>query len=103
MNILLDALPSATTDNIINTLLSYGVLGIVSIVLGYAAWSQYKRLVERNDSLEEKVDLMQQKMNSILIEDRDRMEKLVADNTAAIESLRSIIVDTLVAVRLKTN
>lgn len=86
---------------IVSTLLQYGILGIISLVLGILAWQQYKRLLERNDTLEDKVDQMQEKMNKILIEDRNLMSKLVEENTSAIESLRNLIMDTLVALRTK--
>ena len=85
---------------IITTLLQYGILGVISLVLGVLAWQQYKRLLERNDALEVKVDTMQERMNKILIEDRNTMSKLVEENTGAIEGLRSIIMDTLIALRV---
>jgi hypothetical protein len=100
--LLLSLTQTLTTDSIINTLLSYGVLGVFSIVAAYVAWGQYKRLLEKNDSLELKVDAMQKQIQELLVEDRNRMERLVSDNTKAIESLHSIIVDTLVSVRVKT-
>ena len=103
MSLLLSLTQTVTTDGIINTLLSYGVLGIFSIVAAYVAWGQYKRLLDRNDSLEVKVDAMQKQMQELLIDDRNRMERLVADNTKAIESLHSIIVDTLVSIRVKNS
>lgn len=103
MSLLLSLTQTVTTDGIINTLLSYGVLGIFSIVAAYVAWGQYKRLLDRNDSLEIKVDAMQKQMQELLIDDRNRMERLVADNTKAIESLHSIIVDTLVSIRFKNS
>lgn len=103
MSLLLSLTQTVTTDGIINTLLSYGVLGIFSIVAAYVAWGQYKRLLDRNDSLEIKVDAMQKQMQELLIDDRNRMERLVADNTKAIESLHSIIVDTLVSIRVKNS
>jgi cell division protein FtsB len=86
-----------TTEVVTSTLLQYGILGIVSLVLGVVAWQQYKRLLDRNDSLEEKVDTLQNQMNELLIEDRNRMEKLVAENTRAIEDLRSLIMETLIS------
>jgi len=86
-----------TTEVVTSTLLQYGILGIVSLVLGVVAWQQYKRLLDRNDSLEEKVDILQNQMNELLIEDRNRMEKLVAENTRAIEDLRSLIMETLIS------
>ena len=53
--------------------MEFGVLGIISFLLGYFAWHSYKRLADRNDSLEAKVDRMQQEMTKLLIDERDRM------------------------------
>lgn len=78
-----------------SSLLQYGILGIVALVLGYFAWDSYKRLVERNDALEIKVDALQAEMTSLLIEERDRMSKIIEENTRAINDLRSIVVSTL--------
>lgn len=78
-----------------NGLLQYGILGIVALVLGYFAWDSYRRLVDRNDALEKKVDALQEEMTSLLIEERDRMSKIIEENTRAINDLRSIVVSTL--------
>ena len=78
------------------TVLQYGILGIVAILLGYFAWSSYKRLIDRNDALEKKVDALQDEMTGLLLEERDRMGKIVEENTRAINDLRAIIVNTLI-------
>lgn len=72
-------------------ILQYGLLGVISIVLAYIAWSQYQKLVDRNDSLEEKIDDLQEKINTILVEERDRMSKLVEENTKALSELHRTI------------
>jgi len=79
--------------------MEFGVLGIVSFLLGYFAWHSYKRLADRNDALEEKVDQMQADMTRLLIEERDRMSKIIEENTKAIHELRSIIIDTLIELK----
>lgn len=75
----------------------FGVLGIISFLLGYFAWHSYRRLAERNDALETKVDRMQQEMTRLLIDERDRMSEIIADNTKAIHDLRSIIINSLIS------
>ena len=77
----------------------YGILGLLAFLLGYFAWSSYKRLVEKNDALEKKVDALQEEMNSLLVEERDKMAKIIEDNTRAINDLRSIVVNTLLHLR----
>ena len=79
------------------SILQYGVLGIVAVTLGYFAFHQYKRLLQRNDALELKVDALQRDMMNILVEERDRMSKLISDNTAALTDLQKTIVTYIVA------
>jgi len=75
--------------------LQYGVLGIVAFVLGYFAWTSYKKLVDRNDNLERKVDALQLEVRELLVEERDRMSRIIEENTKAITELRNIIVSAL--------
>ena len=76
--------------------MQYGVLGVVSFVLGYFAWHSYKRLLEENDALEAKVDHLQSEMTRLLIEERNRMSDIIAENTKAIHDLRTIIINSLI-------
>ena len=76
--------------------MEFGVLGIISFLLGYFAWHSYKRLADRNDALEEKVDKMQAEMTRLLIDERDRMSEIISENTKAIHDLRSIIINSLI-------
>ena len=76
--------------------LQFGVLGIVSFLLGYFAWHSYKRLADRNDALEAKVDRMQEEMTKLLIDERDRMSDIIAENTKAIHDLRTIIINSII-------
>jgi predicted RNA-binding protein YlqC (UPF0109 family) len=80
-------------------LMQYGVLGLAALLLGYFAWTSYKRLIDKNDKLEEKVEELQYRMNELLIEERDRMGKIIEENTRAIHDLRQIIVTTLLQQR----
>ena len=76
-------------------ILQYGVLGVVAFLLGYFAWNSYKKLVDRNDALEKKVDNLQTEVRQLLVEERDRMSKIIEENTKAITELRHIIVSAL--------
>lgn len=84
------------TPAIQGTLLQYGILGIVALTLGYLFWNSYNRMIVRNDALEKKVDALQDEMTGLLIEERDRMAKIIEENTRAINDLRTIIVSTLI-------
>jgi len=84
-------------DTINSSFMQYGILGIIALLLGYFAWIQYQRLVEKNDKLEEKVDKLQDEMLQILVEERDRMSKLITDNTTALQELQKTIVTYIVS------
>jgi dephospho-CoA kinase len=84
-------------ETINTSFLQYGILGVIALVLGYFAWTQYQRLVEKNDKLEEKVDKLQEEMLQILVEERDRMSKLIIDNTSALQELQKTIVTYIVS------
>jgi hypothetical protein len=80
---------------ITSSFLQYGILGIVALLLGYFAWGSYSRLLQRNDALERKVDALQDEMTALLVEERDRMAKIIEDNTRAINDLRTIVINSL--------
>jgi hypothetical protein len=85
---------SAETVN--NSFLQYGILGIVALSLAYFAWTQYNRLVEKNDTLEKKIDRLQEEMLKILVEERDRMSELIENNSKALRDLHSTILTYLI-------
>lgn len=76
--------------------LQYGILGILAFILGYFAYSQYKRLINKNDALEEKVDKLQRDMMALLVEERDRLAELIKDNTQALQELQKTILKYMV-------
>jgi hypothetical protein len=83
----------ATVDSssIGTAFMQYGILGILAFLLGYFAWQQYLRLVEKNEALEQKVDKLQEQMMKILVEERDRLDTLIRENTAALQELQKTI------------
>jgi len=83
----------ATIDSasISSAFMQYGILGVLAFLLGYFAWQQYLRLVKKNDELEEKIDKLQQQMMQLLVEERDRLDTLIRDNTAALTDLQKTI------------
>jgi hypothetical protein len=83
----------ATVDSssIGSAFMQYGILGVLAFLLGYFAWQQYLRLVEKNEALEEKVDKLQDQMMKILVEERDRLDTLIRENTAALQELQKTI------------
>ena len=83
----------ATVDSssIGSAFMQYGILGVLAFLLGYFAWQQYLRLVKKNDQLEEKIDKLQEQMLKILVVERDRLDTLIRDNTAALQELQKTI------------
>jgi predicted PurR-regulated permease PerM len=86
----------AETDSIREYLLQYGVLGLLAFLLGYFAWTQYQRLVKKNDDLEAKVDKLQDEMMNILVEERDRLAELIKENTQALADLQKTILKYMI-------
>lgn len=84
------------SDGIQNYVLQYGILGVITVVLAYVAFQQYQKLIERNEMLEEKIDRVQKEMNDLLIEERDRMMKLIEDNTKALNELQKAILNFMI-------
>jgi len=76
--------------------LQYGVLGLLAFLLGYFAWTQYQRLIKKNDALEFKVDKLQDEMMQLLIQERDRMAYLIKENTQALKDLQNTILTYMV-------
>jgi len=76
--------------------LQYGILGLLAFILGYFAWMQYQRLIKKNDTLEMKVDRLQEEMMNMLVEERERMSELIRANTEALKDLQKTIFKYLV-------
>lgn len=79
------------TNSIQFGLMQYGILGVLAFLLGYFAWQQYLRLVKKNEELELKVDKLQEDIMQMLIEERDRLDTLIRENTAALQELQKVI------------
>jgi hypothetical protein len=96
MNTLLQSLNNTPALSTINdTILQYGILGIVALILSYFAYNQFKRLTEKNEKLEQKVDTLQKEMMKLIVEEKDKLSMLISENTKALNELRSIIIKFL--------
>jgi hypothetical protein len=89
-------LQALTTETVENSFLQYGVVGILALVLGYFAWNQYNRLVSKNDSLEKKVDALQEEMMSLIVEQKDQLVDLVKANTEALRDLQKLVLEYVI-------
>lgn len=88
MTILQTTVDSASVGS---SFMQYGILGVLAFLLGYFAWQQFLRLVKKNEQLEDKIDKLQEQMLKIIVEERDRLDTLIRDNTAALQELQKTI------------
>jgi uncharacterized membrane protein YgaE (UPF0421/DUF939 family) len=87
--------PFSSLSNLQSTAVQYGVLGILAFLLSFFAYNQFKRLIDKNEKLEAKVDSLQKEMLDLIVEERERLSDLVSENTKALNDLRSTIVQFL--------
>ena len=91
---ILQALIAETTVQ--NSFLQYGVVGILALILGYFAWNQYTRLVNKNDALERKIDALQEEMMGLIVEQKDQLVDLVKANTEALRDLQKLVLEYVI-------
>lgn len=91
---ILQALITETTVQ--NSFLEYGVVGILALILGYFAWNQYTRLVNKNDALEQKIDALQEEMMGLIVEQKDQLVDLVKANTEALRDLQKLVLEYVI-------
>lgn len=90
---ILQIIQSSTVEN---SFLEYGIVGILALLLGYFAWSQYNRLVKKNDQLEKKVDILQEEMMNLIVEQKDQLVDLVRANTEALRDLQKLVLEYVI-------
>ena len=89
-------LQTLTTETVENSFLQYGVVGMLALVLGYFAWNQYTRLVNKNDALEQKIDALQEEMMNLIVEQKDQLVDLVKANTEALRDLQKLVLEYVI-------
>jgi cell division protein FtsB len=72
-------------------LYEYGILGILCLAFGYALWKQWNKTNAKNDSLEARVDNLQEQMRRYLDEEKAEMLQVIRDNTKAFVDLKEIM------------
>lgn len=76
---------------IFEQLADYGVLGLLTLGLGFVVWNMLKRQLASEDTLKSKVDELQKEMNTYVRTDRDRVTQAVENNTKALNDLKDVI------------
>ena len=69
-------------------LAEYGVLGLVTLALGFVVWYLLRRELAFEDKLRVKADELQREITSYIKEDRDRVTTALNNNTEALNHLR---------------
>lgn len=77
-------------------LTNYGVLGIVTLALGYFVWQVWKRQVRSEDALKTQVSELQQELRSYIKNDQSELKKSLDNNTEALTELRELILSSMI-------
>jgi len=78
-------------------LTNYGVLGIVTLALGYFVWQVWKRQVRSEDALKNQVSELQQELRSYIKNDQSELKKSLDNNTEALTELRELILSSMIS------
>jgi uncharacterized membrane-anchored protein YhcB (DUF1043 family) len=70
----------------------YGVLGLVTLSLGFVVWYLLKRQIDSEDRLKNKVDDLQREINGYIREDQNKFATTIDNNTQALRDLRDMII-----------
>jgi hypothetical protein len=72
-------------------LADYGVLGLLTLGLGFIVWNMMKRQLASEDRLKSQVEDLQKEMTTYVRTDRDRVTQAVENNTKALNDLKDVI------------
>lgn len=76
---------------VFKTLVEYGVLGLVTLALGFVVWFLLRRELSSEQKQREKVDQLQRDLTKYIAEDRSEMMRVLRDNTEALGRLERVI------------
>ena len=76
-------------------LTNYGVLGFITLALGYFVWQVWKRQVKSEDNLKTQVSELQQELRSYIKNDQSELKKSLDNNTNALTELRELIINNI--------
>ncbi len=79
------------TFGIFEQLANYGVLGLLTLGLGFVVWFLLKRQLSAEDLLRTRVDQLQQDLANYIRDDRDRVSSALENNTKALNDLHTTI------------
>jgi hypothetical protein len=77
-------------------LTNYGVLGIITLALGYFVWQVWKRQVRSEDALKTQVSELQQELRSYIKHDQSELKKSLDNNTGALNELRELFLSSMI-------
>lgn len=84
-------LQSSEGFGVFKALAEYGVLGLVTLALGFVVWFLLRRELNAEQKQRERVDQLQRDLTKYITEDRTDMIKVLRDNTEAFGRLEKAI------------
>lgn len=88
-------IPLQASFGVFEQLAEYGVLGLLTLGLGFVVWWLLRRQLKGEEQLRIQVTSLQDDLGRYVREDRDRLGKAIDDNTRALNELRSSINHTI--------
>lgn len=82
---------SADSHNLFDFFSQYGVLGVVSFILGYTCWKLLKRQIVSEERLQKQVDELHKEMNNYIKNDQKEMVGVISENTTVLKEISSKI------------
>lgn len=86
-------LQAETGMGVFEQLADYGVLGLLTLGLGFIVWNMMKRQLASEDRLKGQVEDLQKEMTTYIRTDRDRVTQAVENNTHALNDLKEVILN----------
>ena len=72
-------------------LADYGVLGLLTLGLGFVVWWLLRRQLQGEEQLRTQVSTLQEDLNKYVREDRDRLSSAIEENTRTLTAVKSSI------------
>ena len=72
-------------------LAEYGVLGLVTLALGFVVWYLLRRALALEDRVRLHADELQKELTNYIKDDRDRVTTALNNNTEALNNLRETL------------
>lgn len=72
-------------------LADYGILGLLTLGLGFVVWWLLRRQLQGEDQLRTQTNTLQDDLNNYVREDRDRLSSALTENTRSLIELQKTV------------